>query len=162
MLQHIVIHDEARQQRERFLPEQMMKLLNQVEEFNFDGQMIMSNCVCEECGRIFDNGSGKNRHMKGVHSRKYKCTDSSCGKSFLAESGLGRHMKDCHQPNMKLKYENIKVEIDPASIKCELNDADKETEVDIKKEGGLIDQQTVNNSTSEKKLLSCENENFTS
>ena len=56
--------------------------------------------------------------------RKYKCTDSSCGKSFLAESGLGRHMKDCHQPNMKLKYENIKVEIDPASIKCELNDTD--------------------------------------
>ena len=45
---------------------------------------------------------------------------------------------------MKLKYENIKVEIeiDPASIKCELNDTDTVTEVDIKKEEGLIDQQT--------------------
>ena len=36
MLTHIVIHDEARQQRERFLPSQMMNLLEQVEEFNFD------------------------------------------------------------------------------------------------------------------------------
>ena len=92
--------------------------------------------------------------------RKYKCTDSSCGKSFLAESGLSRHMKDCHQPNMKLEYENIKVEIDTASIKCELIYTDTVTEVDIKKEGGVIDQQTVNNSQSEEKILNSDNQNL--
>ena len=94
MLQHIVIHDEARQ-TQRFLPPQMMELLTHVEEFNYDGQVVRSKCVCEGCGKIFVNGSGKNRHLKGGQCRKYKCLNTGCGKSYFAESGLSRHSKEC-------------------------------------------------------------------
>ena len=38
MLTHIVINDETRQTRERYLPEHMWKLLNEVELFVFDGK----------------------------------------------------------------------------------------------------------------------------
>ena len=67
-LTHIVVHDEARQNRERLLPASMIKLLGEVEHFNFDGKLIASNCVCEECGKIFDTPGGKRRHMRGVHA----------------------------------------------------------------------------------------------
>ena len=65
----------------------------------------------------------KNRHVKRGQTRKYKCLNSSCGKSFFAESGLAQHGKECHQlPTTQMKYENLKVEIDPDSIKCEDSD----------------------------------------
>ena len=119
MLQHIVIHDEARQARERILPPQMMILLTQVEEFNFDGQVVKSKCVCEVCGKIFVNGSGKNRHVKGGQCRKYKCLEVGCGKSFFAESGLTRHLKEGHQlKSSPLKSEQLKKETEPV-IKSE-------------------------------------------
>jgi uncharacterized Zn-finger protein len=107
-----VIHDEARQQRERFLPCQMMNLLNEVEEFSFDGKVIMSNCVCDQCGKIFDKRGGKERHVKNVHS---KPTKSSFKKSddIYAKNGGSVCIS---------KYEDIKVEIDPASIKFEPQD----------------------------------------
>jgi len=86
MLGHIVVHDEARQTRERFLPSQMMKLLSEVDQLNFDGQLIASNCVCGICGKVFDTQGGKRRHIKGVHP-------------------------DNHQINVKqIKTENIKIE----------------------------------------------------
>ena len=54
MLTHIVINDETRQTRERYLPEHMWKLLNEVELFVFDGQWIFSIMfVCDYCGKIF-------------------------------------------------------------------------------------------------------------
>ena len=153
MLQHIVIHDEARQQRERFLPRQMMELLNTVEEFTFDGKVIMSNCVCEECGRIFDNGSGKNRHMKGVHSRTHTANKSN--KKFLAESELSDPIKEVNPvQNTKQKYEDIKVEIDPNSIKYEINDGHKESAVDVRLEEDIEqqDQDTSDNSKSKDEI----------
>jgi len=109
MLTHIVIHDEARQQRERFLPSQMRNLLDEVEEFSFDGKVIMSNCVCNQCGKIFDKRGGKERHVNNVHLKQSKSVfkqsddiDSNNGGSACIS-----------------KYEDIKVEIDPASLKCE-------------------------------------------
>merc|ERR1719369_1447706 len=57
MLTHIVIHDEARQTRQRFLPQQMWKMLEEVEMFVFDGQELFSNCVCNQCGKIFEKKS---------------------------------------------------------------------------------------------------------
>ena len=54
MLTRIVIHDEARQTRERFLPEHMWKLLREVEMFVFDGQEVFSHGVCNQCGKIFE------------------------------------------------------------------------------------------------------------
>jgi len=88
MLIHIVIHDEARQQRERFLPSQMMNLLQEVEEFNFGGQLIRSNCVCLECGKIFDKKGGKERHIKNVHPEIYEAsltTDSPVNENAKLE-----------------------------------------------------------------------------
>jgi len=67
---HIVVHDEARNTRERFLPLSMVKLLSEVQEINFDGQLIVSNCVCDKCGKIFDTPGGKRRHVKSVHSEE--------------------------------------------------------------------------------------------
>ena len=80
----------------------MMNLLEQVEEFNFDGQSIFSNCVCKECGKIFDKKGGKDRHVKNVHSK---------------------HLKISNHANallVKPEKEEIKVEVDPImSIKSE-------------------------------------------
>jgi len=94
MLTHIVIHDEARQTRERYLPEHMWKLLQEVEMFMFDGQEIFSHGVCDQCGKIFEKKSEVARHVKGVHSRKFKCSVKGCAKSFFAKSGLDSHMMD--------------------------------------------------------------------
>ena len=117
MLTHIVIHDEARQQRERFLPSQMMSLLSQVEEFNFDGQLIMSNCVCRECGKIFDKKGGKERHVKNVHSKHLKIADPENFPTLI-----------------KPKQEEIKVEVDPIiGIKAEPCDIFEQGE-DVKDE----------------------------
>ena len=53
MLGHIVVHDEARQTRERFLPSQMMKLLCEVQQLNFDGQLIASKEVRDGILRVY-------------------------------------------------------------------------------------------------------------
>jgi hypothetical protein len=89
-----------------------MNLLNEVEEFNFDGKKIMSNCVCDQCGKIFDKRGGKERHIKNVHfmPNKYGLNQSK-------DSIFNNSISVCTS-----KYENIKVEIDPASIKCEPRD----------------------------------------
>ena len=141
MLQHIVIHDEARQ-TQRFLPPQMMELLTQVEEFNYDGQLVRSKCVCEGCGKIFVNGSGKNRHLKGGQCRKYKCLNSGCGKSYFAESGLSRHSKEClnSMSTVPPKTESLKIEVNPV-IKCEdTSDEYTVNDVDIKEENTLMEE----------------------
>ena len=67
---HIVIHDEARQTRERILPSTVRKLLTKLEEINFEGQLIKSNCVCNLCGKIFTTPGDQRRHVKGVHSEE--------------------------------------------------------------------------------------------
>ena len=86
-----------------------INLLDEVEEFSFDGKVIMSNCVCNQCGKIFDKRGGKERHVNNVHLKQSKSVfkqsddiDSNNGGSACI-----------------LKYEDIKVEIDPASLKCE-------------------------------------------
>ena len=135
MLIHIVIHDEARQSRERFLPPKMLKLLKEVEEFNFEGQLIVSNCVCDKCGKIFNKKYGKERHVKSVHSRQYNCGVGSCGKSFYANSGLLSHSKEIH--NLKTKEEspeNIKLEEDTIHRKDKCAISNPELEFGIKEE----------------------------
>ena len=104
MLTHIVIHDEARQTRERYLPEHMWKLLQEVDMFVFDSQQIFSHAVCDQCGKIFEKRSEVARHVKGVHNRKFKCQVKGCAKSFLAKSGLESHFNDHNRTvNLDLK-----------------------------------------------------------
>merc|ERR1712096_41625 len=137
MLIHIVIHDEARQSRERFLPPKMLKLLKEVEELNFEGQLIVSNCVCDKCGKIFNKKGGKERHVKNVHSRQDDCGVGSCGKSFYANSGLLSHS------NLKTKEEsseNIKLEEGTSHRKDTYAISNPELEFDIKEEEGIINE----------------------
>ena len=73
MLSHIVIHDEARQTRQRFLPQNTWNMLGEVEMGVFDGQEVFSHCVCDQCGKVTDTKSKVTCHIRGVHSRKLKC-----------------------------------------------------------------------------------------
>eukprot|EP00092_Neocalanus_flemingeri_P028492 GFUD01030942.1.p1 GENE.GFUD01030942.1~~GFUD01030942.1.p1 ORF type:complete len:580 (+),score=110.07 GFUD01030942.1:75-1814(+) len=120
MLRHIVIHDEARQSNERVLPPQMMKLLNTVEEFNLEGKVIMSNCVCEICGKIFETKSSKKRHIQTIHPLKsentneikyqpdikqepegyLECSFSDCENQFTSKMELDHHIEESDHDEM--------------------------------------------------------------
>jgi len=137
MLIHIVIHDEARQQRERFLPSQMMNLLQEVEEFNFGGQLIRSNCVCGECGKIFDKRGGKERHIKNVHPEQY----AASRKDDLPSLGVFS------------KNEESKFEANSADLKYEPNEPTEENEdymiEQIKQEDALQPQGQIKKETAD-------------
>ena len=127
MLTHIVIHDEARQTRERYLPEHMWKLLQEVEMFMFDGQEIFSHAVCDQCGKIFEKKSEVARHVKGVHGRKFKCDVKGCAKSFFAKSGLDSHMLD-HKRTVHLDIEPKSKSLEKiplTKIKCNTSGCEK-------------------------------------
>ena len=91
MLTHIENHDETGQTSEKFLPEHMWKLLQEVEMFVFDGQEVFSHSVCDKCGQIFDKRSEVAHHVRVGHNRTFKCQVKGCAKSFFAKSGLDSH-----------------------------------------------------------------------
>jgi uncharacterized C2H2 Zn-finger protein len=125
MLTHIVIHDEARQTRERYLPEPMWKLLQEVDMFVFDSQQIFSHAVCDQCGKIFEKRSEVARHVKGVHNRKFKCQVKGCAKSFLAKSGLESHFNDHNRTvNLDLKPKKQQA-VKTTNIKCNTSGCEK-------------------------------------
>jgi len=125
MLTHIVIHDEARQTRERFLPEHMWRLLQEVDMFVFDGQEVFSHSVCDQCGKIFEKRSEVTRHVKGVHNRKFRCQVKGCAKSFFAQSGLDSHSMD-HKRTVQLDLKPTKQQkVDITNIKCNTSGCEK-------------------------------------
>ena len=108
MLRHIVTHDEARIM-ERYLPPQMMHLLAECDQFNFDGELIASDCVCAICSKIFKQKSLLQRHFRQVHSKEHKCVFIGCGKSFSTRESLENHAKKHHDDKpKKLKQEKEK------------------------------------------------------
>lgn len=96
MLTHIIIHDESRKTQNRFLPSDMMAMLETEQSFEFDGREVRTDSICEICGKIFELPTMKRRHVNQVHEgmKPYQCEQSDCGRSFSSKSGLDRHITD--------------------------------------------------------------------
>jgi len=96
MLTHIIIHDESRKTQNRFLPTEMMDMLETEQSFEFDGREVRTDSICEICGKIFELPTMKRRHVSQVHEgmKPYQCEQSDCGRSFTSKSGLDRHITD--------------------------------------------------------------------
>jgi len=96
MLTHIIIHDESRKTQNRFLPSEMMGMLETEQSFEFDGREVRTDSICEICGKIFELPTMKRRHVNQVHEgmKPYQCEQSDCGRSFTSKSGLDRHITD--------------------------------------------------------------------
>ena len=86
MLTHIVIHDGARQTKQRFLPQNMRNMLGEVEMGVVDDQKVFSHCVCDPCGKVTDTKSKVTCHIGGVHSGKFKCEITGCAKKQPGQS----------------------------------------------------------------------------
>ena len=66
MMNHIVVHDEARKTQNRFLPQEMWHLLETETTFEFEGREVRTDCICEVCGKIFEQPTMKRRHLTQV------------------------------------------------------------------------------------------------
>ena len=66
MMNHIVVHDEARKTQNRFLPQEMWHLLETETTFEFEGREVRTDSICEVCGKIFEQPTMKRRHLTQV------------------------------------------------------------------------------------------------
>ena len=66
MMNHIVVHDEARKTQNRFLPQEMWHLLEAETTFEFEGREVRTDSICEVCGKIFEQPTMKRRHLTQV------------------------------------------------------------------------------------------------
>ena len=66
MMNHIVVHDEARKTQNRFLPQEMWHLLESETTFEFEGREVRTDSICEVCGKIFEQPTMKRRHLTQV------------------------------------------------------------------------------------------------
>jgi len=96
MMSHIIVHDESRKTQNRFLPQDMMHLLDEQVTFEFDGREVRTDSICDLCGKIFELPTMKRRHVAQVHEgqKPYKCEQSDCGRTFTSKGSLERHILD--------------------------------------------------------------------
>ena len=66
MMSHIIVHDESRKTQNRFLPQDMMHLLDEQVTFEFDGREVRTDSICDLCGKIFELPTMKRRHVAQV------------------------------------------------------------------------------------------------
>ena len=97
LLEHIVIHDESRKSRSKFVPEDLIHLLDTNATFEFEGREVTSDAVCNVCYKIFEKPHLMKRHLRQVHEdnfKTWKCEEEGCDKVFKSKAGLERHHVD--------------------------------------------------------------------
>ena len=64
MLDHLKTHDESRKSMARFLPEDMVEILDTEGSVMFDGRVVKAGTVCPVCFKIFDKPYIKKKEVK--------------------------------------------------------------------------------------------------